>query len=254
MELKFRDLTKDDIEVRIDQIKSTYCTLLLYKNSRVDMNLLDETVGAMNWQRRHSRDNRNCEIGIYDTDKKEWVWKEDTGTESYSEAEKGLASDSFKRAGTNWGIGRELYTKINIRIDCQTEKNEKGKLIVKNLCNFDVTGVEIKDKTIVGLKISAFNKDKKQSEEIFTYGTLKQKQPNPFAGIKDEDLPFNDLPPQEPKMTLKEAWAVEVKTKDGIKALKELTNEQLELGLKFWTVEEWKTAANLVLLERQGRR
>lgn len=81
-----------------------------------------------------------------------------------------------------------------------------------------------------------------------------QPKKNPYADIRDEDLPFNDVPPQEPKMTLEEAWAVEVKTKDGIKTMKELTNEQLELGLKFWNVEEWKTAANLVLLERQGRK
>ena len=74
------------------------------------MNLLDETVGAENWERLHTRDNANCTVSIWDADKKMWVSKEDTGTESFTEKEKGLASDSFKRACVNWGIGRELYT------------------------------------------------------------------------------------------------------------------------------------------------
>ena len=74
------------------------------------MNLLDEVVGPMNWKRQHTRDNANCIVSLWDDDKKEWVSKEDTGSESNTEAEKGLASDSFKRACFNWGIGRELYT------------------------------------------------------------------------------------------------------------------------------------------------
>lgn len=74
------------------------------------MNILDETVGPENWQRSHSRDNANCTVSLWDDEKKQWVSKEDTGTESFTEKEKGLASDSFKRACFNWGIGRELYT------------------------------------------------------------------------------------------------------------------------------------------------
>lgn len=111
---KFRNLRADEIDVRINQIASNYCTMLLYKDARCDMNILDETVGAMNWKREHIRDNANCIVSIYDEDKKEWVSKEDTGTESLSEAEKGLASDSFKRACVNWGIGRELYSSPSI--------------------------------------------------------------------------------------------------------------------------------------------
>lgn len=107
---EFRRLKADEIECRIGQIKATGLTLLLYKDARCDMNILDETVGPMNWKREHTRDNRNCIVSIYDDEKNEWVSKEDTGTESNTEAEKGLASDSFKRACVNWGIGRELYT------------------------------------------------------------------------------------------------------------------------------------------------
>lgn len=108
--IQFRKLKADEIECRIGQIKATGLTLLLYKDARCDMNVLDETVGPLNWKREHTRDNRNCIVSIYDEDKKEWVSKEDTGTESNTEADKGLASDSFKRACVNWGIGRELYT------------------------------------------------------------------------------------------------------------------------------------------------
>lgn len=110
MKVEFRKLRADEIDCRINTVGEKGCSLLLYKDARCDMNILDETVGAMNWQRYHSRDNANCTVSIYDSDKKEWVGKEDTGTESYTEKEKGLASDSFKRACTNWGIGRELYT------------------------------------------------------------------------------------------------------------------------------------------------
>ena len=109
-ELKFRKLHADEIECRIGQIKEEGLTLLLYKDARVDMNVLDETVGALNWKREHTRDNKNCIVSIYDEDKGQWISKEDTGTESNTEAEKGLASDSFKRACVNWGIGRELYS------------------------------------------------------------------------------------------------------------------------------------------------
>jgi len=108
--MSFRTLTAEEIECRIGMIKDNGLTLLLYKNARVDMDILDETFGIFGWKREHSRDNANCTVSVFDADKKEWVSKEDTGTESNTEAEKGLASDSFKRACVNWGIGRELYT------------------------------------------------------------------------------------------------------------------------------------------------
>ena len=114
--MEFRPLRADEIDCRISQIEKNWCTLLLYKDARVDMNILDETVGCMNWQKHYSRDNANCTISIWDEDKKQWVEKEDTGTESFSEAEKGLASDSAKRSGFCWGIGRELYTAPSIFI------------------------------------------------------------------------------------------------------------------------------------------
>lgn len=130
MKLEFRTLEADEIDVRISTINQYGLSLLLYKDARVDQNILDETVGAMNWQRHHTRDNANCIVSIWDEDKKQWIEKEDTGTESYTEKEKGLASDSFKRACFNFGIGRELYTAPNIWIakeDAEIKQNAQGK-------------------------------------------------------------------------------------------------------------------------------
>lgn len=108
--MKFRTLRADEIDVRVAMVKQNGLSLLLYKDARCDMNILDETVGSMNWKREHVRDNANCVVSLWDSEKQQWVSKEDTGTESFTEKEKGLASDSFKRACFNWGIGRELYT------------------------------------------------------------------------------------------------------------------------------------------------
>lgn len=108
--LTFRLLRADEIEARISRVNENGCQVLLYKDARCDMSILDETVGPLNWKRSHSRDNQNCTVLIWDETKNQWISKEDTGTESNTEAQKGLASDSFKRACVNWGIGRELYT------------------------------------------------------------------------------------------------------------------------------------------------
>ncbi len=126
MKLEFRTLKADEIDCRVATINQKGLTLLLYKDARVDQNILDETVGAMNWQRRHTRDNANCIISIWDEDKKQWIEKEDTGTESFTEKEKGLASDSFKRAAFNWGIGRELYSAPFIWIDAKNAEIKTG--------------------------------------------------------------------------------------------------------------------------------
>jgi hypothetical protein len=160
MEYKFRDLKSNEIDVRIAQVKENGVSLLLYKDARCDMSILDETVGPMNWQRKHTRDNANCIVEIWDNEKKQWIGKEDTGTESFTEKEKGLASDSFKRACFNWGIGRELYTSpfIWISIDsCNIKdsgrKDAKGNKIFTCSDKFIVEAIEIKDKEITGLAI-----------------------------------------------------------------------------------------------------
>lgn len=105
-----KPLTVDQIEFRIQSInKGGYATILAYKDARCDMQRLDDVCTPLNWKREHLRDNANCVVSIFDATTNRWVGKEDTGTESNAEAQKGLASDSFKRACFNWGIGRELY-------------------------------------------------------------------------------------------------------------------------------------------------
>ena len=153
MILNFRTLKASEIDVKPQTVKENGFSLLLYKNARVDMDVLDETVGAMNWQRKHSRENANCIVSIYDEDKKIWVEKEDTGTESFTEKEKGLASDSFKRACFNWGIGRELYTSPFIWISDSKyiKKNKEGKLALTD--KFSVKEITVVDKVITELEI-----------------------------------------------------------------------------------------------------
>ncbi len=165
MEYKFRDLKASEIDVRVAMAKQTGVSLLLYKDARVDQDILDETVGAMNWQRKHTRDNANCIVEIWDDEKKQWIGKEDTGTESNTEKEKGLASDSFKRACFNWGIGRELYTSPFIWVTAENcnIKSTNGKYA----CNdkFVVEAIKIENKEITGLAI----KNMTMNRRVFVY-------------------------------------------------------------------------------------
>ncbi len=154
--MQFRDLKANEIDVRVGQIvENKGCTLLLYKDARCDMAILDETVGAENWQREHyeCKGNLFCRVGIKverpEIAPDEWIWKSDCGAESKTEAEKGEASDSFKRACVNWGIGRELYTAPFIWINIPNVRLEAKKTKDK----FSVHHIEIKDKKIVALSI-----------------------------------------------------------------------------------------------------
>jgi hypothetical protein len=153
---KFRELKANEIDVRVGRVISSSkwqgVSLLLYKNARVDMDILDEVVGCTNWQRRHEviNDNLYCSVGIWSDEKKEWVWKSDCGTESNTEKEKGEASDAFKRACVNWGIGRELYTSPFIWLGA-----DKCNITTDKKCfdKFAVEKIKIENKKIVGLSI-----------------------------------------------------------------------------------------------------
>lgn len=107
-----RLLKADEIECRVSVIKENGLSLLLYKDARVDQKILDETFGIFGWKRSHQsiEGNLYCTVEIFDKEKGEWIAKQDVGTTGYTEKEKSQASDSFKRACFNWGIGRELYT------------------------------------------------------------------------------------------------------------------------------------------------
>lgn len=177
--LEFRKLRADEIDCRIGTISERGLSLLLYKDARCDMNVLDETVGPLNWKREHTRDNQNCVVSIWDSEKKEWISKEDTGTASNTEAEKGLASDSFKRACVNWGIGRELYTAPFIWVkaeDCNIVPGFNGnkkcndKFIVTKLNykeNGDIDGLAImntKNNKLVFVQMPTDPKNKKEDK------------------------------------------------------------------------------------------
>lgn len=169
--MKFRALRADEIDCRIQSLSENKngvgAVVLLYKDARVDMNILDETVGAMNWKRSHELigDRLYCTISIRD-ENGEWVSKQDVGTESNTEKEKGQASDSFKRAGFNWGIGRELYSAPFIYIKLRNDevfKDKNGKL--KTYSKFKVFDIEYDENKSISLLVIGDNDD-----ERFFYG------------------------------------------------------------------------------------
>lgn len=165
MKIDFPLLRAKDIDCRIQSVKSNGLVLLLYKNARVDMALLDRTVGPLNWKREHTRDNANCIVSIWDDEKKQWISKEDTGTESNTEREKGLASDSFKRACFNWGIGRELYSAPFTWIPAAQCNIQDGKCYDR----FVVDEIEYnEDRDITFLSISRLDRGGKKP--VFSYG------------------------------------------------------------------------------------
>lgn len=194
---KFRALRADEVECRVSQIDKkdgNWLSLLLYKDARCDQNILDETVGPMNWQRHHSRENANCVVSIWDNEKGIWVEKEDTGTESNTEAAKGLASDSFKRACFNWGIGRELYTAPPIfirRIADSGQVNYDVKQVngkIQPKADFYVADMEVQNGRITYLRL----KNRKQSNKVvFTWG-------KPGTNLDQQELPLPEPEPAPP--------------------------------------------------------
>lgn len=180
MDLKFRTLYADEIAVRIGSINRGGVNLLLYKDARCDMSILDEYVGSLNWKREHSVINGKlfCTVSIYDPEKNLWVSKSDVGTESYTEKEKGESSDSFKRACVNWGIGRELYTSPPIFFysnQLNSYRAENGKY--KCYDTFTVTNIQYDDKRqIANVTIRA-----NESGVVLTFGHPLPEPPEPFA-------------------------------------------------------------------------
>ena len=144
-----RALKPSEVEVRIGTVGKNGVTLLLYKNARVDMQILDETFGSFGWQRDHKeiKGNLYCGIGVWSCDVDGWVWKWDCGTESNTEKEKGEASDSFKRAGFCWGIGRELYNSPFIFVPVPTEEYTKGKYKLRD--PKDLYGIYVSDMRVI---------------------------------------------------------------------------------------------------------
>lgn len=180
----FRKLNASEIDARVATVTEKGCSILLYKDARVDQNILDETVGTMNWQRSHQLigDRLYCTVSVWDAEKGQWISKQDVGTESYTEKEKGQASDSFKRACFNLGIGRELYTAPFIWIGSSmvklVEKNGKfttyDKFRVKSI-GYDKEG-NINKLTIVNDKnvvVYTYGKPETEEEKMIAGGSEK---------------------------------------------------------------------------------
>lgn len=174
---EFRELRADEIEVRVQSVKkgrkNIGAILLLYKDARCDMNILDETLTPFGWQRSHEVVDGKlyCTVSIYDDEKKQWISKQDVGVESNTQAEKGQASDAFKRACFNWGIGRELYTAPFTYVTLREGEfyEDKGKLKLSAGIKFKVQEIAYSNRKISGLLIS----DNKGENRFLFGGTQK---------------------------------------------------------------------------------
>ena len=183
---KFRVLNADEIECRVARCTEKGAQLLLYKDARCDMNILDETVGPNNWQRKHEehRGNLFCAVGIKENG--EWVWKEDAGSESNTEAEKGHASDSFKRACVNWGIGRELYTAPFIWVS-GVSVQDRGKWVCRE--TFTVKAISYDDKR----KITGLTIVDKSGKVVYQMGNAREKSASREVEIPCCNLCGNEI-------------------------------------------------------------
>lgn len=166
--MDFRELRADEIDVRVATINEKGASLLLYKDARCDMRILDES--GVQWQRKHyeCKGNLFCSVGIKVGE--EWIWKDDCGTESYTEKEKGEASDSFKRACFNWGIGRELYTSPFIWIPADNIKMHDNKGKKATYDKFNVEKIAIEKGKITGLSIR-----NNRNERVFVWTSERSK-------------------------------------------------------------------------------
>lgn len=235
---KFRTLRADELDCRVGTCNDKGFSLLLYKDARCDQNVLDETVGKENWQRDHKevKGNLFCGVSIWDDSKKQWITKWDCGVESNTEKEKGEASDSFKRACFNWGIGRELYTAPFIYIKGNTKRNAKGNP-VPTFKRMEVGEIEYEDGKITQLVILG------DGQAIFTYGKRGSQAQNNERKVKTEQpVEKND------ELTLDKAYAL---TTPKGKAYGALTDDQLQ-----WLVDNSKNAmsrkaAQMILDDRQ---
>lgn len=219
----FRPLTSEEIDCRVATCKENGVSLLLYKDARVDQNILDETFGIFGWQRSHQLIDGNlyCTVSIRNPETGEWVHKQDVGKESNAEKEKGQASDSFKRACFNLGIGRELYTAPFIWIPKELvtiKKDNKGKDTTYD--KFSVISIRTEGGKIVQLEIQ--NDTRKCV--VYTYGTKKQNSNAPVnAQIQQKQAPAKT--PEE--IEAEKTRIQKEKEEAAKKALEAISNEKI---------------------------
>ena len=152
----FRLLRPDEIECRVQSVKSNGLSLLLYKTARTDADLLDETVGPDKWANDFKLIDGVLYGGLGVDYGSGLVWKWDAGTESNTEAEKGRASDAFKRAGFKHGIGRELYSAPFVWVSADKADIRDGKCYD----TFTVTDIAYDENERI-TKLEIFNNRKK---------------------------------------------------------------------------------------------
>ena len=264
---EIRLLSKEDIDVRVAQT-DTYnnngqlvvkVNLLLYKDARVDMKVLDELFTPMGWKRTHKLigDRLYCQVEVWDAEKKEWICKEDVGVESNTQAEKGQASDSFKRACVNWGIGRELYTAPRISIelnDKEYTRDKQGKIRVS--ASFSVKSIDYDTKTrrITSLEIQdrfgnvRYSMNAPAAQPASKEPSQAVKARRAAAGRATQAQPYQALP-EEQYWRVIEAYAQGKPTKTGgdyKQTWIEMTHAGQEQIQKFdHDVDNYRAAANL---------
>ncbi len=204
-----RLLRAEEIECRIAVINEKGLSLLLYKDARVDQRILDETFGVFGWKRSHQSIDGNlyCTVEVFHKEIGEWVSKQDVGTTGYTEKEKSQASDSFKRACFNWGIGRELYTAPFIWIPAaKAAIQRKGDKYVSNERftvstisfndNREITSLEIVDshgQIVYTLQQNDSSRRTKQKEDRANQRERQEiifkQEPEPLTGKKEKPEP-----------------------------------------------------------------
>ena len=230
----FRPLKADEIDCRVSTISEKGLSLLLYKDARVDQNILDETFGIFGWQRSHQLigDRLYCTVSVKNPETGEWISKQDVGTESYTEKEKGQASDSFKRACFNLGIGRELYTAPFIWItpdNYNVKKNQAGKPTTYD--RFEVDGIEIKDGKIIYLRIVNVSQKRnvvfESGRQTQTTPTAAPQQTAPAQAAEPADMiGERAAKPLEAMLMKKNVNIEKLLEMKGVKSLSELTTKQ----------------------------
>ncbi len=229
--MNFRDLRANEVECRIGQVGASGITLLLYTDARACQSVLDEAVGKENWQSKHYevKGNLFCSVGIYNKEIGEWVWKSDCGTESYTEKEKGEASDSFKRACVYWGFGRGLYSAPTIFLTKETkEKGQRGyelKNKADKFAKYRVSTLKYENGEISKLIIlengkTCFTYEKDvNKEKLIDFIKNDNEMALKIKSIMDKDFPGKrsiDLTDKEAKEVLFKLPIAEVDVEDGI--------------------------------------
>lgn len=252
-ELKFRNLTKDEIEVRV----GAGGTLLLYKTARVDANLLDEVVGCFNWQKKFYQVKQTmiCEVGIninYDDPNKEplFIFKGDAGDESQTEAIKGEASDSFKRAGFAWGIGRSLYTAPKIKLPDE----------FKNSKFFDVSEIEYNSKNEISKLVitTDFGKTVVYSYPKYQNNSKSAQKPtqnvNEYGEVKSNPKPTLDELGKGIGDSFLEESSISEETKDKINEITGKFSAERYTNFKTYLYNTFQVSSIGDLTEEQGKK